>query len=112
MADNSTFTNFWDNAAVGNYWSDYQTKYPNATEIGNSGIGNTPYIVDANNIDHYPLMKPVVIPELPDGTGDDGKGKTEPFPTLLVIAVTITVVAAVAVSLLVYFKKHKREVKS
>ena len=38
---------FWDNGAQsgGNYWSDYQTKYPTATEIGNSGIANTPYLV-------------------------------------------------------------------
>ena len=27
-----------------NYWSDYLTKYPNATEIDNSGIGNQPYV--------------------------------------------------------------------
>src|SRR3990170_1642634 len=65
--------NSWDNGVEGNYWSDYQTKYPNATEIGNSGIGNTPYIIYADNIDHYPLMKPVIIPELPDGAGDNGK---------------------------------------
>ena len=39
--------NTWDDGypAGGNYWSDYQTKYPNATEIDNSGIGNTPYVI-------------------------------------------------------------------
>ena len=109
---------FWDKDGRGNYWSDFLTIYPNATEIGNSGVGNTLYIIDANNIDHYPLMKPAAIPELPDrtgsipelpgGTGDNGTDKTEPFPTLLVFAVTVTVVAMVAVGLLVYFKKRKR----
>jgi parallel beta-helix repeat protein len=98
----------WDNGTVGNYWSDYQTKYPNATEIDNSGIGNTPYIIDAYNIDHYPLMKPVAIPELPDGTGNNGTEKTEPFPTLLVVAVAITIVALVAIGVVVYWKKRKR----
>lgn len=50
---------FWDNGSIGNYWSDYATKYLNASEVGNSGIGDTPYVIDANNIDHYPLMAPV-----------------------------------------------------
>jgi hypothetical protein len=51
--------NVWDNSSFGNYWNDYLTKYPNASEIGNSGIGDTPYVIDAYNIDHYPLMAPV-----------------------------------------------------
>lgn len=51
--------NSWDNGSVGNYWSDYLTKYPNAKEIGSSGIGDTPYVIDAGNVDHYPLMAPV-----------------------------------------------------
>jgi hypothetical protein len=41
---------------------DYLTKYPNATEIGSSGIGNTPYVICANNTDNYHLMKPVIVP--------------------------------------------------
>jgi hypothetical protein len=51
--------NLWDNYSVGNYWSNYLTKYPDASEVGNTGIGDTPYVIDANNIDHYPLMAPV-----------------------------------------------------
>ncbi len=48
---------FWDNGAQsgGNYWSDYHTKYPNASEIGESGIGNTPYPVYTGAQDNYPL---------------------------------------------------------
>jgi hypothetical protein len=61
-----------------NYWSDYLTRYPNATEIGNTGIGNTPYVFStAQNgsetvyyQDNHPLMQPVTtsqstIPEFP-----------------------------------------------
>jgi hypothetical protein len=55
----------WDNGKEGNYWGDYLTKYPNATEIDTSGIGNTPYVVDSNNTDHNPLMEHRSIPELP-----------------------------------------------
>jgi len=69
--------NTWDNGTDGNYWSDYQTRYPNATEIDNSGIGDTPYTVsygyipaslgpapnsnkpNPNDVDHYPLLFPV-----------------------------------------------------
>ena len=49
----------WDNGTIGNFWSDYQSKYPNATELDSSGIGNLPYVIDENNTDHYPLMAPV-----------------------------------------------------
>ena len=56
--------NAWDNGypSGGNYWSDYNGTdlysgpYQNIT--GSDGIGDTPYVIDANNIDHYPLMKP------------------------------------------------------
>jgi hypothetical protein len=62
-------TNFWDDGKEGNYWDDYLTKYPNATEIANSGTGNTFYVIDSVNIDNHPLMKqPSVsdaVPALP-----------------------------------------------
>jgi parallel beta-helix repeat protein len=53
-------TEIWDNGypSGGNYWSDYQTRYPSASEIDSSGIWNTPYAIDSNNTDHYPLMQP------------------------------------------------------
>ena len=56
----ATGTNTWDNGypAGGNYWSDYQAKYPNAAEIDSSGIWNTSYVINGNNQDNYPLMKP------------------------------------------------------
>ena len=52
-----------------NYWSDYLTKYPNATEIDSTGIGNQPYVYSIVETripliyqDNHPLMKPVIIP--------------------------------------------------
>jgi hypothetical protein len=50
--------NAWDDGYLGNYWSDYKTKYTYAAEIDNSGIGNIPYSIDAQNIDRYPLTQP------------------------------------------------------
>jgi len=55
--------NVWDNGTAGNYWSDYVTRYPNATEIDGTGIGNTQFYINENNFDRYPLMEPISIPE-------------------------------------------------
>jgi hypothetical protein len=64
LCDNSTdelligvcSANFWDNGSLGNYWSDYLTKYPNASEVGNTGIGDTPYVLEEHNVDYNPLV--------------------------------------------------------
>jgi parallel beta-helix repeat protein len=51
----------WDNGYYfgGNYWDDYTGKDvysgPYQNETGSDGIGDTPYIIDANNTDHYPF---------------------------------------------------------
>ena len=52
----SGYANFWDDGypSGGNYWSDYEEKYPDATEIDESGIWNTPYVIDEDNQDNYP----------------------------------------------------------
>jgi len=46
--------NFWDNGIEGNYWDDY-----NGTDANGDGIGDTPYIIDENNQDNFPLMAPI-----------------------------------------------------
>ncbi|RLG36407.1 hypothetical protein DRN79_04935 [Methanosarcinales archaeon] len=43
----SEFTNY-----MGNYWDDY-----NGSDANEDGIGETPYIIDENNIDNYPLIE-------------------------------------------------------
>jgi len=50
----NSFDNSWDNGTLGNYWDDYKEKYPAATN--NLTIWTTPYDIDANNIDYFPLV--------------------------------------------------------
>jgi len=58
----------------GNYWSDYSgtdlSTGPRQNETGSDGIGDTPYIIDQNNTDNYPLMDPW-SPNAGDWTVDD-----------------------------------------
>jgi parallel beta-helix repeat protein len=67
VSSDGTSTNVWDDGypSGGNYWSDYLARFPDASEIDASGIWNTPYDVDANNTDRYPLKAQYVIPEFP-----------------------------------------------
>jgi parallel beta-helix repeat protein len=57
-------SNYWDDGypSGGNYWSNYtgvdEKRGPNQDEIGSDGIGDTPYVISANNQDRYPLMAP------------------------------------------------------
>ena len=44
-------TNSWDSGIEGNYWSDYTD-----SDSDFNGIGDSPYLVDGNNSDNYPLM--------------------------------------------------------
>ena len=83
-----------------NYWSDYLAKYPNASEVDSSGIGNTPYVFSAAQNgsetiyyqDNHPLMKPVsnTIPE---------------FPSVIIFAALMT---ATLIAGIVYSQKSKR----
>jgi parallel beta-helix repeat protein len=66
----SDSVNVWDDGypSGGNYWSDYagNDTYSGLSqnETGSDGIGDTPYIIDANNTDHYPLMSPWAPPDI------------------------------------------------
>jgi parallel beta-helix repeat protein len=53
--------NLWDDGypSGGNYWSDYT-----GIDADNDGIGDSPYIMDANNTDNYPLMNLWTPPDI------------------------------------------------
>jgi parallel beta-helix repeat protein len=52
--------NVWDNGTTGNYWSNYT-----GVDSNGDGVGDTPYIINRNNQDNYPLIEPTIIPEFP-----------------------------------------------
>jgi parallel beta-helix repeat protein len=66
QASSDPSINFWDDGypSGGNYWDDYLTRYPNATQIDHTGIGNTPYAISSNNTDRYPLMNTWPSPDI------------------------------------------------
>jgi parallel beta-helix repeat protein len=72
----------WDNGQRGNYWSDY-----NGTDTNNDGVGDTPYVIDVQNQDRYPLMQNPAKPPVP----------TLKFPFEVVVLVVLApVIVAVA----------------
>lgn len=85
---------FWDNGSIGNFWSDY-----NGTDLNGDSVGDTPYVVNGDNQDNYPLMMQLKEPE----------STPKPFPITLVSVASGTAIAtaAVGVGLIVYSRKHR-----
>ena len=106
--------NTWDNGfpSGGNYWSDYQTKYPNASMIENSGIGNTPYYVYGQNKDRYPLMEPfyAVVSEVSNSSSESPTASTQwdSLTTVTTVVGVLAVIIAIIAGLAVYFAKRRR----
>jgi len=114
--------NIWDDGypSGGNYWSNYTSvdvkNGPNQDHDGSDGIGDTPFVIYANNTDRYPLMNPWPCEITPPASAPVGgkaasintstnKSRTS---TLWIWLTTFILSLAVTV---VYVKKRKRESK-
>jgi parallel beta-helix repeat protein len=44
-------TDYWDDGFEGNFWSNYA-----GVDANSDGVGDIPFVLDANNVDHHPLV--------------------------------------------------------
>ncbi|TSA56291.1 hypothetical protein D4R42_03845 [bacterium] len=102
--EDSSFWNFWVTPSVniwddghpsgGNYWDSYD-----GVDNNGDGIGDTPYVIDENNQDNYPLMNPWV----------PLTQQSEPFPiTWIIVAIAIIYIVGGTAALRVYFIEVKK----
>ena len=85
----------WDYSEQGNYWSNY-----NGTDADDDGIGDTPYIIDVQNRDRYPLMESAAFPPV----------STAKMPVEIVV--TAVLFAAIILVAIVLFRKRNATLKN
>jgi nitrous oxidase accessory protein NosD len=90
--DISAHNNFWEQSERGNYWQGYD-----GADVNFDGIGDTPYIIDAKNVDPYPLMKPTYEKLVVESSNN--------YILISVILLTIAIVISVSILLL---RRHRK----
>jgi hypothetical protein len=114
----------WDNGSVDNYWSNYKVKYSNASEIGKTGIGDTPYVIERSwystkeflnqtNVDYFPLFYSYDIQNdsIAFPTPNPTIEKIEPSNTVTVLVPILAVVAIISSGIvMLLFRRHRKTI--
>jgi len=90
--------NTWDDGSQGNYWSDY-----NGTDADGNNIGDTPFVIDENNQDNYPLIAPYAEPKVP------GEENPSDAAALIAASAAVAVATALGAAALFYFNRRRRQ---
>ena len=104
--------NVWDDGypSGGNYWSDYagSDDYhgPNQDQPGGDGIGDTPYVIDEDNVDRYPLMKPYVYKAVAKVSLHVSKPEVVPMNRFFELNVSISSNVDYTLNLIVVLVEH------
>jgi parallel beta-helix repeat protein len=91
---NATDIVSWDNGVAGNYWGDYN--------------GNGSYVIDENNIDHYPLTQQVAVNSIAP-TPTPSSMISNFNSSLVFVIIAVVVIFVLAVSLLLS-RRHRKTV--
>ncbi len=89
-----------------NYWSDYTTRYPQAKQLGDSAIWDTPYVINENCQDNHPRTKLLTRAYSPDPF-PTGTPQNQPPINPYYVVLPVVAVALVAAVLLIV-KKTRR----
>lgn len=122
----------WDNGSIGNYWANYSVRYPDALEIANTGIANTPYTIERdeissrtdpdedNNVDHFPLLYPYDIdkdqiafpsptPSIPESSYLPPNDRNALHLDPIYYLIPISVIVAIVVLSVLLFRRHRKK---
>ena len=80
----------WDSGEEGNYWSDYS-----GADTDGNGIGDTPYVIDSQNQDRFPLTQIKATPPTP-------KTPLE----IIIVAIVLPIIIVVAI---VAYRKRRNK---
>ena len=98
LADSYESLNTWDNGVdIGNYWNGYNS--------------NGTYVIDNNNIDHYPLSNPVDIYEKPNPTltltpAIPLENRNAPHLELTDYLLPITIIIGIIIVSVLLYRRH------